>query len=379
MKTTHDHTYLAELQLFTSDDMSFSASCHVPRVYSDHAIGPKELNMLNDSGFTAIDRSETFQREWEKYLSVPSVPQLFPEDGCFRLDALRFVWCLFPWRKSIVRLPAEPYFISLRTSRNIHKQTPPEIRELHRKKIGIIGLSVGHSVAIPLALERICGEIRLADFDHLELTNLNRIHSSVLNVGENKAINTARAIAEIDPFLPVKVYEQGVNEQNVIEFLTQDGRLDLVIEECDSGDIKLLTRMMCRKHQIPVLMETSDRGLLDVERFDLEPERPLLHGMLHEEAYKPGLSPEEKRQLLIDTFDLSQVSQRGLMSLTEIGKTINTWPQLATDVISGGATASMAARMILLGEPIISGRRYVDIQSIIRRDPEKFIAPKDRN
>jgi hypothetical protein len=27
-------------------------------------------------------------------------------------------------------------------------------------------------------------------------------------------------------------------------------------------------------------METSDRGILDVERFDLEPHRPLLHGRI---------------------------------------------------------------------------------------------------
>ena len=27
-------------------------------------------------------------------------------------------------------------------------------------------------------------------------------------------------------------------------------------------------------------MATSDRGLVDVERFDLEPHRPILHGLL---------------------------------------------------------------------------------------------------
>jgi hypothetical protein len=32
-------------------------------------------------------------------------------------------------------------------------------------------------------------------------------------------------------------------------------------------------------------METSDRGVLDVERFDLEPDRPIFHGLL------PGCTP----------------------------------------------------------------------------------------
>jgi len=43
-----------------------------------------------------------------------------------------------------------------------------------------------------------------------------------------------------------------------------------VIEECDSLDMKFLVREAARDRQIPVIMETSDRGVLDVERFDLE-------------------------------------------------------------------------------------------------------------
>jgi hypothetical protein len=132
----------------------------------------------------------------------------------------------------------------------------------------------------------------------------------------------------------------------------------------------LLTRILCRKHRIPVLMETSDRGLLDVERYDLDPDRPLLHGMLDENSYHPGLTPEEKRALLLQTLDLSMASPRGVGSLKEIGNSISTWPQKAVDVVAGGATVAMAAEMILLGEAIASGRRYVDIQSVIRRDPE---------
>ncbi|MCC6601445.1 MAG: hypothetical protein IT223_12355 [Crocinitomicaceae bacterium] len=75
---------------------------------------------------------------------------------------------------------------------------------------------------------------------------------------------------------------------------------------------------------------------------------------------------EEKRSLLLKTIDFEKVSERGLFSMNELGKSITSWPQLATDVISGGATAAMAARMILLKEKIESGRKYVDIQSTIR-------------
>jgi len=56
--------------------------------------------------------------------------------------------------------------------------------------------------------------------------------------------------------------------------------LDLLVEECDSLDVKFLVREAARDRCIPVLMETSDRGVLDVERFDLEPQRPIFHGLL---------------------------------------------------------------------------------------------------
>ena len=46
-------------------------------------------------------------------------------------------------------------------------------------------------------MERICGEIRLADFDILELTNLNRIRTGVHNLGLSKTYSVAREISEI--------------------------------------------------------------------------------------------------------------------------------------------------------------------------------------
>lgn len=68
-------------------------------------------------------------------------------------------------------------------------------------------------------MERICGELRLADFDLLELTNLNRIRTGVHNLGLAKVYSVAREIAEIDPFLKVVCFPQGLSEDNLDEFL----------------------------------------------------------------------------------------------------------------------------------------------------------------
>ena len=65
------------------------------------------------------------------------------------------------------------------------------------------------------------------------------------------------------------------------EFFSGGGKLGtLFIEVCDGIDIKLESRFKARELQIPVVMDTNDRGMLDVERFDLEPGRSILHGFV---------------------------------------------------------------------------------------------------
>src|SRR5215469_3395973 len=69
------------------------------------------------------------------------------------------VWVYYPWSERLVHLLDEPEFVELRTSRNLYKITAAEHAMLARKKLGIIGLSVGQSLALTVALERSFGEI----------------------------------------------------------------------------------------------------------------------------------------------------------------------------------------------------------------------------
>src|SRR6218665_1662385 len=190
------------------------------------------------------------------------------------------VWVYYPWSNRLVHCLDEEDFINVRTSRNQYKITRAERDLLAQKKIGVVGLSVGQSVSVTVAMERLCGELRLADFDTLELNNLNRIRTGIHNLGLPKVYSVAREISEIDPFLKVTCYTDGLTEENMQAFFTDGGKLDLLIEESDGFDIKILSRYKARELQVPVLMEASDRCMVDVERFDLEPERSILHGIV---------------------------------------------------------------------------------------------------
>jgi molybdopterin/thiamine biosynthesis adenylyltransferase len=276
-------------------------------------------------------------------------------------------WVYYPWENSLVHLLPEDAFIAVRTNRNNYKITPQEQRKLSHKKVGIVGLSVGQQVALTIAMERSAGEIRLADFDTIDLSNLNRLRCGVTELGLNKTIACAQQIWKIDPYIKLKLFTEGLTESNIDDFFTKDGKLDLLIEECDGLDVKILARHKAKQYQIPVIMETNDRCLIDIERFDLEPERPLLHGLigdLNPNKLK-GLSQEDKITYLLPMVGLNALSERMKASMIEVQSSICSWPQLASSVTMGGGVAAELARKIVLGESTVSGRFYVDLDEII--------------
>jgi molybdopterin/thiamine biosynthesis adenylyltransferase len=278
------------------------------------------------------------------------------------------VWVWYPWLKRLVHLLDEAEFVELRTSRNRYRITPDEEHVLVSKRIGVVGLSAGHAIATALALERVCGALRIADPDRLELSNLNRLRAGVHELGLAKVALTARAIAEIDPFLSIDGYPDGVHDGNVDAFLG-DGGIDLLIEECDSLDVKLRVRERARELRIPVVMATSERGMVDVERFDLEPDRPLLHGLLGDldAARVRDLGTAEKLPHVV-RFLGGRASMSGRLrhSLDEVGRTIETWPQLASAVILNSGVVVDVCRRILLGQVQTSGRFFMDPAEVIR-------------
>jgi len=283
------------------------------------------------------------------------------------------VWVYYPWAQKLVHLLDEEEFAIVRTNRNKHKITAQEQAILSQKKIGVMGLSVGQSVSLTLAMERGFGELRIADFDELDLSNINRIRTGVYNLKIQKTVIVAREIAEIDPYLNVVCFDDGITEENLDRFLMENGKIDLLIDECDSFDIKINARNKAKSLGIPVLMEGSDRGTIDIERFDLEPERPVLHGMvahLDMSKYKSLTTLDERIPYITAVTGVETLSPRMKASAIEIMATISTWPQLASAVTYGGGITADLSRKILLGNLNISGRFFLDLDELIA-DPDQ--------
>lgn len=335
-----------------------------------------------DPGLAVAD---TLQGQLEELVATRHPDRTLPPDERRRLAtallgdrpaAEHGVWVHYPWSRRVVHLLDEPEFAELRTSRNRYKITAAEQATLGQLRVGVIGLSVGQSVAVTMAVERGFGEIRLADFDTLELSNLNRIRAGVHNLGLPKVVVAAREIAEIDPFLRVVCFPAGIDEANLDRFLLDGGKLDLLVEECDGIDVKVLARQRARELGIPVVMETSDRGMLDVERFDLEPRRPLFYGLAGDLDHRAlaGLSAEEKIPHVLAITGIETLSPRMKASMVEVGQTIPTWPQLASAVALGGAVGADVCRRIALGQLRALGRFFVDLEELVG-DPVPSTAP----
>lgn len=157
-----------------------------------------------------------------------------------------------------------------------------QVREkLESAVIGFAGASVGGNIVEGWLREARPRQIKIADPDWVETTNLNRGERMSLrhvvasraerfdprNPYESARISKAEYIAYeehlVDPYPAFHVYKDGLSRANIERFLLGDGknepRLDVLVEEMDNLDLKILVREECRRHGIDVIM-LSDFG-----------------------------------------------------------------------------------------------------------------------
>jgi hypothetical protein len=124
-------------------------------------------------------------------------------------------------------------------------------------------------------------------------------------------------------------------------------------------------------------MDTSDRGMIDVERFDLEPQRPIMHGMLSKldlGIIDAPMTREQKTAYIMAMVNPAGLSERMKRSIPEIGRNLSTWPQLGGHVMLGGSVTAEVVRRIALGEMTWSGRWYVDLENLLHDSRSVLLA-----
>ncbi len=115
--------------------------------------------------------------------------------------------------------------------RNIGVFTKKEQDKIRKLKIAIIGAGgLGGAVAIYLTRLGV-GEIRIADTDVFEISNINRQFGAYIStIGMNKAEVIAKEAADINPFCNFIYWKEHITDNNVKRFL--EG-VDVVVDAID--------------------------------------------------------------------------------------------------------------------------------------------------
>lgn len=138
-------------------------------------------------------------------------------------------------------------------SRNIGWVTDEEQETLRGKRVGIAGLGgVGGSHLLALARLGI-GAFSISDFDTFDIVNFNRqAGAMVSSLGRSKSDVLTEMCLDINPTANVAVFPDGVNPDNVDEYLSG---VDLYVDGLDffSFEARRAVFAACRERRIPAI------------------------------------------------------------------------------------------------------------------------------
>lgn len=219
------------------------------------------------------------------------------------------------------RNPLQKYrFLEEAFSRNIGFFTPGEQERLHRTTVAIPGLGgVGGVHLVTLARAGI-GRFHLADFDRFESVNVNRQHGArASTIGQSKIDMMSAEAMDINPFLEIQAFPEGIHSGNVDAFLNG---VDVVVDGMDffCPDVRRLFFNRALEKGIHVvtagplgfgtalLIFAPDRGMDFDTYFDIK------DGMTQEEkllAFFVGLAPKAAHRNYTLPGSISMSEKRG--------------------------------------------------------------------
>ncbi len=140
-------------------------------------------------------------------------------------------------------------------SRNIGWLTEQEQALLKSKRVGIAGMGgVGGSHLLTLCRLGV-GQFHIADFDKFELANFNRqAGATVAHLDKHKAETLDSMAHAINPQLNIRRFDQGINENNLDEFLQG---IDLYIDGLDFFVLDIRQKVFARCYELGIPAVTA--------------------------------------------------------------------------------------------------------------------------
>lgn len=148
-----------------------------------------------------------------------------------------------------------------------------KLTQSHALIVGAGGL--GAPVAMYLAAAGV-GTLTICDFDHVDLTNLQRqiIHTTAA-VGHNKALSAQATIASLNPEVKVNVETTRLNDDALTARVVE---ADVVIDCSDNFATRYLLNQLCFSHKTPLVSGAAIRFEGQLSVFDFRhDESPCYH------------------------------------------------------------------------------------------------------
>lgn len=278
-------------------------------------------------------------------------------------------WFYFPSDETLVHYLPDEMHQELRTARNKYLITKEEQEKFYNTKVGIAGLSVGSHAALTIAMMGGARSMRLADPDTISGSNLNRIRLDYSYLGINKCDAVTGLIYKTNPYAEIESHTEGLSVEGLESFMSG---LNVFVECMDHPELKIRSRIMAKKLGIPVVMATDngDSIIFDIERYDLDPNLELFNGVAGhltlEEFQK--FPPQELPKLATKIAGPKFVDPKMLHSVSEVGKTLYSWPQLGDAATLAGVATAYVVKRLALGLPLRSGKMEVNLDSVF--DPD---------
>lgn len=275
------------------------------------------------------------------------------------------VWFYFPWNETLVHFLPDAMHQELRTARNKYLITKDEQEKFYNFNVGIGGLSVGSHAALTIAMMGGAKNMKIADPDEISGSNLNRIRLDYSYVGTNKCEAVGELIYQTNPYAELETHTEGIFVEGLEAFMTG---LDVFVECMDHPELKIRSRLIAKKLGIPVVMATDngDSIIFDIERYDLDPNLELFNGVAGhltlEEFQK--FPPQELPKLATKIAGKDVVHAKMLYSVSEVGKSLYSWPQLGDAATLAGVATAYVIKRLALGEPLRTGKMEVNLDSI---------------
>jgi sulfur carrier protein ThiS adenylyltransferase len=139
--------------------------------------------------------------------------------------------------------------------------------KLKNATVGIAGCGgLGSNAAVALVRSGV-GNLIIADFDKVELSNLNRQYYFLSDVGKNKTDALKKHLLNINPQLNLNVYNKKITPENIKIF----DKADVLIEAFDKNSQKqMLIEEWCLITNKPIVCGSGLSGYSDISSIKVE-------------------------------------------------------------------------------------------------------------